>query len=102
MSVDSWTACPVCYKKYKEEYNKELEVCNNLYGKVPYEDFKKIEKEHKDSIKKLLNNMKEETLREDCEFYLNKKGVLTVSYLGRCETCGIKYPFNTKIDFNKR
>ena len=84
MSADNWGTCPKCNKKYKSEKEKIEE----LYGKVPVEEYHKMLSKVKVELE-----VEESTLREDFEVWTDKDGVFHVSYHCECEVCGLDFSY---------
>ncbi|MGP8322459.1 MAG: hypothetical protein ACT6FG_00460 [Methanosarcinaceae archaeon] len=96
MSADNWSQCPICHN-LPEKYRNGIE---HMYGVLPLDEFLAL-KEECERLKK------EYTVREDYEFDLGSDGTLSVSYFGKCQTCGAEWEFtktgikHTKGDIRK-
>lgn len=86
MSADNWGICPKCNIKFKEDQEKAEE----LYGKIPVEEYKKMLSETKDPEDNTS------TLREDYEVWTDKEGLFQVSYRCSCEKCGFEFNYEYK------
>ena len=83
MSGDNWTRCPICQNLPKEWRNG----IDHLYGTISRDEFSKAEQEYK-RLKSI------ETVREDYDIFLGDDGLVSISYLGKCDNCGAEWTFN--------
>lgn len=87
MSADNWTFCPKCMEKHEKEWADKVKSIENLYGKIPSEEFMA----KRESLKR---PPLEQTFREDYEIGLGKNGKFYVSYGGACTTCGFHFEYS--------
>jgi len=93
MSADNWRECPKCSEKRRSA----VEAVKALYGKIPLSDYEvRMKDAHEVDAK-----AREETLREDYEFYYEEPFMLTVSYGCSCKDCGFSWSMNQKFDTRK-
>ena len=84
MTADSWQRCPICHNR-PEEYPDGIE---HLYGKLPLEEFLKLDKE--------LNDLADtETVRLDYWVTIVDDGTASFWLSARCISCGTEW--NTKL-----
>lgn len=91
MSASNWAMCRNCIDKY----NKEKKRVDDLYGRVPLEEYKRLTKEIPPNPEVLENS-----LREDYEIGIDITGKFFVSYLASCENCEFEYRFKRYEDTN--
>lgn len=89
MSADNWTFCPKCREKHEKEWAEKVKAIEDLYGKIPAEEF--ISK--REALKAKLPIF-EETFREVYETGLGKDGIFRVSYSGFCQTCKFHFDYS--------
>lgn len=89
MSADAWETCPICHNRLNE-YPNGIE---HLYGKIPLDDFLKLE----DELNKLEDTA---TVRVDYEVYLSAEGFACVELHMKCQNCGAEWIFK-KLDIQR-
>lgn len=105
MSADNWADCPRCKDTLVNnviELEKEL---RESYGKVAmsvYESMQYRLQEARKAVEKADSGYdRDNTFREDYEFFGAETGTITVSYHGQCTICGLEcsieeqHPFYT-------
>lgn len=85
MSADNWTRCPKCFVDVSEIAQKEL---NELYGKIPLDEWKK-----KFAEVAKMSCPDPHTLREDYELGLQGKKFYVI-YKCHCTNCHWGYQFS--------
>jgi hypothetical protein len=88
MSADNWTFCPRCREKHEKEWVEKVSIIEDLYGKIPAEEF--ISKREDLKTKPEL----ELTFREDYEIGLGKDGKFSISYGGFCQICKFHFDYS--------
>ena len=92
MSADCWRICPQCKGNHKAECEHKDKVVAEAYGKVPVEEWLRMQREETgDSV-----SPPAETLREDYEIFIGEEGLFYVSYTASCEVCGFEHSFNNE------
>jgi len=90
MSADNYTTCPKCFKHEKDKEKKDIEATNEAYGKISREKFLQLV----ESLNKRYTITRDDSLRENYEFYLSETGYFTVSYYSSCSKCDFEYSFH--------
>lgn len=99
MSADNWAKCPRCADTDTAEI-KELE--NDLrdsYGKVSLEEYENLQTQIEEAKYQIKQNSAKATFREDYEIYGAETGILTISYRGVCNMCGLSNKINEERYF---
>ena len=91
MSADNWARCPRCTIRERRRLDARAAEVAKLYGSVPVEDFDKARNDL-DAEQRAFEK-RPYTFREDYEFYGAEEGVITASYSGHCEKCGLSLSF---------
>jgi|AntAceMinimDraft_10_1070366.scaffolds.fasta_scaffold74663_1 hypothetical protein len=95
MRADSWRICPKCCKNVEDHKHNRIQELKNSYGKIPIDEYNRKLMFISNGPDNKYDD--DETLREDYEIYMNKDGVLTISYSCSCGKCGFEYEFDKKI-----
>lgn len=91
MSADNWGKCPLCESK-KAQALKNLK---EQYGKISQEEYEDL-KEELESNEDDDEYEDGDTLREDYEVGVDKKGYAYINYCGSCQKCGATWEINQK------
>ena len=94
MSADAWSICPACAIVRKETIEFSARQIEESYGKVSVETFDKMREDH---FRLLKGHGRENTLREDYEFYRDGF-ILYISYHAECSECGYKQVYRHEVD----
>lgn len=86
MSADSWEVCPRCHEKYVEECDSFNKKVDDLYGKIPPEEYIRLLAEND----RMQSQEEPRTLREDYELGIIE-GEYYLRYNGTCTKCGWHY-----------
>jgi hypothetical protein len=91
MSADNWAQCPRCTATAEAKFREREIAIQESYRVVPVDEF--------DQARQTLANdratfeRRTPTFREDYEIYGADTGVVTVSYRGECQECGLSLSF---------
>ncbi len=83
----NWSCCPKCLAKAKVERASNIAEANDLYGKVPMEEF--LAAKNKAEVGCVTNNK----LREDFIIGVRYDGLFSVGYRGECKEPGCSFVF---------
>lgn len=99
MSATNWAVCPRCYDNLYLGTEKRNQEINSLYGKIPLEEFTKLQKEA--ASPPSMQDLPESsyTFREDYEIYNAESGCLVIDYHGQCTKCNLRFVFNDSFEF---
>lgn len=92
MSANNWTECPRCRVGYLAEIKVRAEEVANAYGKVPVEEYMRMNEEASNPPPF------EETLREDWYIGMSADGKFTAKYSCYCKPCGFEFSFEQERD----
>ena len=88
MSADNWTYCPFCKEEALKAYESKLKSVNELYGKIPADDY--IKKQQEASIVPEFST----TLREDYWLGIQEgEDWFEINYSCSCEKCNRRFEF---------
>lgn len=88
MGADRWSECPQCAKNAAAAKAAALKKADELYGKVPADEWTKMVEAANQAGSLDPTN----TLREDYGFTL-ENGEVEVEYYCSCKECGFKHNF---------
>lgn len=95
MSADRWAICPKCKKVANEARDKAIRKAKATYGKVPEETYQAAIEEAGEPV------VLKETFREDYQQGMDDDGTYSVSYAGRCNSCGFSHRYTFSQDVLK-
>jgi hypothetical protein len=88
MSASAWARCPRCQSELDKKVTTEEARVAAAYGVVPPDEYERLRAE----LRRMPREV-EPTFREDYEILGAETGVVTVSYGGGCEVCGLSLGF---------
>lgn len=86
MSADRWSECPLCIKNKAPT----RELMEEKYGKIPIEEYEKLQKEVKESYASYGDT----PVREDYCIDIDKNGLLNINYSAECMRCRATWSFH--------
>lgn len=90
MSANNWTTCPRCLGRARRRRKEDQIEADRGYGKMPVNVYLEL-------VEKIKNPIaKKQTLAEYYVVNIDKDGIFTVEYSGKCDKCEFNHYFSHK------